>query len=217
MSYLCIPKKYKVVFKGSSQDSFLCLVIPPNSWAMKKAIWKGTLPTYSRGPTLTSSWWFQPHLKNMLVKFCSSSPKFRGENKKSLKPPPRHGYLTTLQVLGWFLVKHTPTLPVGDLRPLPWHRFFQEPQFRVSRLPQVVESWNLSEVETMLIYPWDSNHHENNGVLISPPLLNPKGFNQSKLGKNHYFNAGGSPVYTLPKFNILLMVQKSGEHQLRER
>ena len=29
------------------------------------------------------------HLKNMLVKLGSSSPKFRGENKKSLKPPPR--------------------------------------------------------------------------------------------------------------------------------
>ena len=28
-------------------------------------------------------------LKNMLVKMGSSSPKFGGENKKSLKPPPR--------------------------------------------------------------------------------------------------------------------------------
>ena len=29
------------------------------------------------------------HLKNMPVKMGSSSPKFRGENKKYLKPPPR--------------------------------------------------------------------------------------------------------------------------------
>ena len=36
-----------------------------------------------------SSWWFQSTpLKNMLVKLDSSSPNFRGENKKYLKPPP---------------------------------------------------------------------------------------------------------------------------------
>ena len=41
------------------------------------------------------------HLKNMPVKMGSSSPKFRGENKKYLKPPPRipaWSYLLIIQL-----------------------------------------------------------------------------------------------------------------------
>ena len=49
--------------------------------------------------TTKSAWWFfiTPSEKYAQVKLDRTSPRFRGENEKSLKPPPRNWITTTWQ------------------------------------------------------------------------------------------------------------------------